>query len=286
MTDRAHEATDKRLARLERQLQRRYQKAKKEVLRMAESYFAEFEKADDQMRKKFDAGEITSKQYKEWRKKKMLRGKSLKDLKERVSALMLRTNQEASELINREMQTIYTENYNGTAEHNIAGFDTIDIPSEEAAKRLPHREMDEKKDTAWNRYRTEAGVVAAIMAGLLFKEMAEEVSRVAMENFSSMRRAAVTMVTSAENMGRADSFAEVQRIVGDGRRVRKRWHTVGDDRVRHAHRQMDGIDIPLGAAFVNSAGVIMQPGDMRASPQNVYNCRCWIEIVIRDIGTS
>lgn len=286
MTDRAHIKTDKRLARLERQLQRHYQIAQGKVLRMAESYFSLFEKADKEMRKKNDAGEITNKQYKAWRKKTMLRGRAFEELKSRVSALMLRTNKEAAELINSEMQAVYTENYNGIADHNIAGFDAIDAPNEETIQRLPHREMDAEKDTTWNRYRTEAGVVAAIVAGVSFQDMAEEVSRVARENFNSMRRAAVTMVTSAENMGRADSFAEVQRIVGDGRRVRKRWHTVGDDRVRHAHRQMDGIDIPLGAAFVNSAGVIMQPGDMRASPQNVYNCRCWIEIVIRDIGTS
>lgn len=287
MADKAHRETDEKLNAIERHLARLYAEHEKEAIALLSSFFQHFSKDDKKMLKKYTNGDISKEEYQKWRKSKIYHSKHFSKLKKELSEYLFVLNQKAVNYINGQLSDIYLLNYNAAADiPNITGFDTIDKPSEKAEENLPYKELKKNKDVQWNSKKIDA----LVLFGLSQLSPLEEIQSRARAIVRTNQRASVTyagtMVTGAENLGRHNSYEEIQRIVGDGRRVRKRWHTVGDDRVRHAHRQMDGIDVPLGAAFVNSAGVIMQPGDRNATPQNVYNCRCWIEIVIRDIGTS
>lgn len=62
--------------------------------------------------------------------------------------------------------------------------------------------------------------------------------------------------------------------------VSREWDTVGDNRVRHAHREMDGQTVGLDEPFVAPDGDrLMHPGDtsLGASGQNVIACRCRVK---------
>ena len=55
----------------------------------------------------------------------------------------------------------------------------------------------------------------------------------------------------------------------------KNWVTVGDDRVRESHVKCEAQrDIPLGDRFSNG---LLYPGDPAGGPEEVCNCRCWLE---------
>jgi len=57
----------------------------------------------------------------------------------------------------------------------------------------------------------------------------------------------------------------VEQGVVDGGRLRKRWATVGDDRVRPTHQAMNGEVVPADQPYSNGQ---MVPGE------DEYNCRC------------
>lgn len=60
------------------------------------------------------------------------------------------------------------------------------------------------------------------------------------------------------------------------RRAVKIWQTRDDDRVREAHRVMDGVAVPFESQFVTpDAGLIV-------APPYSYGCRCFVKVVVLD----
>ena len=64
-----------------------------------------------------------------------------------------------------------------------------------------------------------------------------------------------------------------------GIKVRKRWVATKDGRTRHAHQHLDGQTVDWDKSFISELGKIRFPGDPRAKPANVYNCRCTVSTV-------
>lgn len=93
---------------------------------------------------------------------------------------------------------------------------------------------------------------------------------------------AVTEVSAASNFGRRLS---AERMAFDGgTEFEHEWVTVGDDRVRQSHRDMDGETLPLDESFRIPGNFgsdeMMFPGDssLGAGPENIVNCRCTEQI--------
>ena len=60
--------------------------------------------------------------------------------------------------------------------------------------------------------------------------------------------------------------------------IRKRWNTMGDERVRDTHSPLEGITVGLNDLFYTWDGdAAMAPGGFTL-PQNNVNCRCWITL--------
>ena len=60
-------------------------------------------------------------------------------------------------------------------------------------------------------------------------------------------------------------------------RTRKRWHTVGDAKVRDTHEYLDGVTVDIDAEFMTYDGDrALFPGDFGYAENNA-NCRCWLE---------
>jgi len=60
--------------------------------------------------------------------------------------------------------------------------------------------------------------------------------------------------------------------------VRKTWRATKDNRTRESHAAMDGETVGIDELFVTGAGNLLgYPGDPNGPPEEVINCRCWLE---------
>ena len=64
--------------------------------------------------------------------------------------------------------------------------------------------------------------------------------------------------------------------VTDESPLQKTWITMGDDRVRPDHEDVDGTTLPADEAFDVGGESLMYPGDPQGSEAEVANCRCWL----------
>ena len=81
-------------------------------------------------------------------------------------------------------------------------------------------------------------------------------------------RNAGTMLTSAQNGGRIDSYKRAESM---GIKLKKMWLATLDGHVRTSHRMLDGEVKGNDEAFSNGC---MFPGDPKGAPEEIYNCRC------------
>ena len=63
---------------------------------------------------------------------------------------------------------------------------------------------------------------------------------------------------------------------GNAKHGKKRWDTIGDNRMRLHHEEASGQLVDLGSAFKVGGEELMYPGDTEfgASASNIINCRC------------
>jgi hypothetical protein len=106
-------------------------------------------------------------------------------------------------------------------------------------------------------------------------------------------RRAVDVVRGPALGNRADRIAEIQthtainggkeamrdELVARGLIAGKRWNTVGDERVRDAHADAEGQEVPVGQEFIVGGERARYPGDPRLSLANRIGCRCWASSV-------
>ena len=69
----------------------------------------------------------------------------------------------------------------------------------------------------------------------------------------------------------ADMAAKWERFAQDGDRYNLQYRTVGDDRVREEHAELDGITLPIDDPFWHTY-----------YPPNGWNCRCTVVQVLKD----
>ena len=83
----------------------------------------------------------------------------------------------------------------------------------------------------------------------------------------------------AETESHRDSNEAIYDVaVGSGLAVNKTWETMGDDRVREAHEEIQGQTVPLDDVFVTYDGhEARYPGDFDVPELNV-NCRCFLSV--------
>src|SRR5690606_35458481 len=81
--------------------------------------------------------------------------------------------------------------------------------------------------------------------------------------------------------GRQESINQlVEQGILRASNVRKRWQTVGDEKVRSTHRAMNEQERGLNAPFTSPSGAqMMYPGDqsLGAPLDEIANCRCHLE---------
>lgn len=272
---------DDELKEMERYLRKQYQRAGKEVLETAEKYFKQFERLDKQKQSQVEDGKITEEEYQTWRKNKILYGEHWDRLLSQITGELYKTNQAASAYVEGKSVKIFAENFNLVEKEipdtPVKGY-TFELVNEETVRQLattgelmlpPPNPPDKYKDNKWNAKQVHAEVLQGILQGDSMDKIAKRLQNTVDKNHTSAIRNARTMVTAAENSGRQAGFDKAEK---DGIIFKKEWiATVGDGRTRESHLAINGELVDNGELFSNGCEF---PGDWRADPSEVYNCRC------------
>jgi uncharacterized protein with gpF-like domain len=127
-----------------------------------------------------------------------------------------------------------------------------------------------------------AQITDGVNAGESKDQIAQRVDRVLTYTESERwpnraRVIAQTETTRAYGSGTLAAGLEQSRV--SGRLLRKRWDSEHDQRVRGAHRAVDGEVRDLGMPFYVDGFPMQFPGDPIAPPELVINCRCHLVIM-------
>ena len=290
--DKLREQTDRRLARIEREVQRTYKEATVEI---SESWSKFMKESERVVAEKHDALALAlksgnqeeikaaQKAYKDACIKQTMGNRYYKDMVNVTADKLAHANAIALDYVNGQMPMIYQYNYNGTArlilndcgEYGIKGI-SFDMVDEATVKKLmlenksllPVKKMDIAKDMAWNRKAINSQVLQGIVQGESVDKIAARLQNVTDMNESAAIRNARTMTTNAENAGRVDSMREAEEL---GLEYEKQWMSTHDERTRESHAMIDGESVPLDEKFSNG---LEWAGDPSGDPSEVYNCRC------------
>lgn len=82
-------------------------------------------------------------------------------------------------------------------------------------------------------------------------------------------------LNAEDQSNRVYDFKDFNDAVADGMRY-KTWNTVGDNRVRDSHDEVEGLTIPIDDLFVLQGGLLAYPHDSShgCDPSEVSGCRC------------
>lgn len=297
MADEAREWTDEELEDLEKELTRLYKKANKEITAewraymdrtataVAALWFA-YQNAHE-VQEKADA----LKAYQDAVRSRTLGDQRYRAMVKQTTKRLARVNQIAADYINGRLPDIYDVNYRQIARDFVNAGYTVptgtmwDIRNEDTMRDpatgkvgLPgavpplKRKLNEAKDMAWNMRQIDSAVLQGILQGESIKDMSKRILPIVNNNKDSAIRAARTMTTAAENMGRQDGYDRFEAMGGV---VNKVWIATPDKRVRDWHLSMDGQEVGIHDKFVDGNGdKLMYPGDPTAPGRTVWNCRC------------
>ena len=284
--DYAHKLTDKQLSELEQRIAQIYEQAAGELAETVETYFKQFTKRDAAMLEKLEKGEITEKQYKQWRLAQIGRGERFKALRDKVATRYTDANATAVAYVNDATPGIYSLNRNYAAYKIEQVSDKADFTlwDEQTVKRMiveqpdlmpyypPKRALQRGIDLKYGKQQITASVTSSILQGKSIPKIANDLQRRMQDmNRTSAIRTARTAVTAAQNAGRLDTYRAAQDM---GIKLQKRWLATLDGRTRHAHAMLDGQTVDIDKPFKVDGYEIMYPGDSSAPGYLVYNCRC------------
>lgn len=284
MADTAHLSTDKKLEEMEKRLSAIYSRAENTVQKkMADFAKSIDEKSAELLQAVKDAETETDRQKakKAYIRfyRKVVKSKEFVSLSANVADDLYKANVEASAYINSQTPSIYALNYNyinAEMAKDIDGFTPQEITDTEAEKYSGYTQqtVDRKKDTDWNKDNLKKSVLAGSLlllgAYAIMKRSAHSATE---KNRNSAYRQNIDMGGDAETKARLDGMYWAEYL---GNRMHKAWIATMDNRTRHSHAMLDGVDIPLDEIFDNGCA---RPKDPNGTPEEICNCRCSLKYI-------
>lgn len=276
---------DKQLKSMERKINKVYSQASKEVQAKLDDYMRRFKIKDEIKRKALKKGQITEAEYKQWRLGQIMIGKRWEEMQTVLAQDLTNVNIIAASIVNDHTPDAYAigSNY-ATFEVEVGSMlntsftlydrHTVERLAKENPKLLPKARVDIPKDLRWNKQKLNSAVTQGILQGEDLNKVSRRLRSVTDMNKSSAIRNARTMMTSAENGGRFNSYLRAEDL---GINVEKQWLATLDGRTRHSHAAQDGEHVPIKEEFTNG---LMFPADPDGDPREVYNCRCTMVAVV------
>ena len=295
MADIGHELTDELLEELEKRVKEEYEKALADAEKKLAAWLKKFTAEDEEKKKLLASGQITAKDYKDWRFRHIMMGKEWEKMRDTLAEDFHNANQIALGIARGEMADVYALNMNyGTydIEHGgkidtgfqLYNHDTAEmLMREENVQLMPGpstrkaAQIAANKDLQWNYRHIQSAVLQGVLQGESPYEVAKRLQSVAQMNYNNAVRYARTMTTSAQNAGRYRSYRRARDLGVD---LTIEWQATLDGRTRHEHRMMHGQRRKVDEPFNTPDGFsIMWPADCTSSssdaPQGeIWNCRC------------
>ena len=295
----ADDFTEEKLLELEKKINKVYSDAQKDLEKQAKDYFEQFAKRDEEYKKLVDSGEITENDYKQWRLNQIGRGERMNKMAANMAARATQANEVAMAYVNDATPTVYSLNRNHEAYvieqlgHDMTVGGDFTLYNKSSVRRMLVKNPEvmpyypEEKavargiDLEYGQKVIKAKTTSGILQGKSVYKIADDLQRdITNMNRVSAVRAARTAITSAQNGGRQDTMLAAQKM---GIKLRKRWVSAKDGRVRDAHGAADGQTVNVDEPFIVGGEKLMFPGDKTAaSGWNLYNCRCGMRTVEKE----
>lgn len=271
--------SEKLLNQLEKDVHDVYAQATKEMTKKVDNYFAKYKAEDEKQRAKYEQGEITKKEYTEWRQRKMLAGKQYVQIRDTLAKDLTNTDSIAMKMVGDKMIDVYALNMNYETyniEHETRLDTSFTLYNHDSVERLiktnpailPIPKPDKMLDYKWNKQHLQSALTQGILQGESITKIAKRFQNVSGMDERAAIRNARTAMTGAQNGGRLDAM---ERANENGVEVKKGWMATLDDRTRDSHVELDGEEREIDEEFSNG---VMFPGDPEGEPAEVYNCRC------------
>lgn len=282
--DHGHKYADEQLKALEKKLKREYSKAASEAYSKARSYLDGFSVNDKILADKVAKGEMSVTDYKKWRNNTLSMGTQWEETTKMLNESFINANLIAADMINNSSIDVLAMNVNyGTYEvEKLSKIDTSftlydketirrlleDKPSLLPTKNLK-KKMTNRKMYRWHNQKYRSVITQSIIQGDSIPTIAKRLAyETANSDLNIATRNARTMITSAENGGRLESYKRAEKM---GIEMLKEWVATNDDRTRHSHAEINGEQVGVDEEF--SIG-LQYPGDESGDESEVYNCRC------------
>lgn len=273
-------ATDDQVIKLGKEIRKVYGAAAKEMKAQLKDLQEWFNKTLPEMTDKLYKGEITQAEYDKWVQMQVLQKDIVKQKIDQLSGTMLEANKKALGMVNGDQVSVFAENANWQSYQltqdtginlmfSIYDEHTARLLLKDKPELLPRKEVNGKKDKAWNRKKIAGAVTRSLIQGEDIRTLAGRIAQAtAGTNMKAMLRYARTAMTSAQNAGRMEMLHRAQ---GMGIKAKKTWLATLDSRTRDSHQHLDGVTVGVDEEFPNK---LMFPGDPNGPPGEVYNCRC------------
>ena len=282
---------NERLEELEARITDIYTQASKEAQDTLNSYLERYSNQYNEMRQRRADNEITREEFNSWIQANMLQRDRYTATVNQLTDMLVKTDKAAMAVLNGELPYVIAESYNfvqfvgnvvaENTDSTIGSFQIYNARSVQAIIRdnpdlLPR--VNTREDTAWNRDHITREITQGILQGDSIPHVADRLQRVTNMDRSAAIRNARTAMTGAENLGRNESY---QFMTEQGIEMVKLWSATYDGRTRESHLRLDGTKADKNGLF--GVGIIdtpiQYPGDPAGDPEEIYNCRCRLDIV-------
>ena len=277
--DIGNEETEKVLAEMIAEIESVYGQAYTELKAKADNYLAWFVAEDAAQRERLKNGDISVKEYQNWRERKLLTGQHWFAMSETMAQNLANSNGIAMSIISDYIPEVYAINGNWTTyqiEHQLKINTSFELYDHQTIERLirdhpdllPQPKVNIPLDMRWNTQNLQSAVMQSILQGESVDQLADRLAGVSDMNKTSAIRNAKTMTTSAQNGGRQAAMERAETL---GIKGKKMWVSTLDHHTRASHIDLDGEIVGIHDKFSNG---LMFPGEAGGEPAEIYNCRC------------
>ena len=301
--DAGRKIVDEQLIDLEARLTSMYETAAKEMKSDLDKFMSKYEAKDEENKAKVASGEMSQKEYQNWKDRQIFRSDAMKAKIEDLTTRAVNADKQAMAMVNDQLPETYATSYNfggfrGETYANAAGFDytQFTIINQEAVKELMTKDPDLipwktdpdlAEDKKWNRQHIQEAVRQGIVKGDSMDKIADRLLPVVNMDKNAAIRTARTAVNGIENKGRKDA---TERVKEAGIPMDEMWSSTHDGRTRDTHILLDKTypnDQGLfGEGIIPTGNLLEYPGDPSGDPEEVYNCRCGLLSFIKGIDHS
>ena len=296
--DEGHYVTELILKETEEDVARVYRQAAEETQKKLDDYLRKFQTKDEIKRRQLRVGEITKAEYDYWKTGQIMIGKRWEEMRDTLAQDLHNANNLARSIVEGHMPDVYAVNHNYATfqiekgslldtSYTLYDRDTVERIIRDQPDLLPPPGPRKKasiaagKDIAWQRGQIQSVTLQSILQGESIPNMAKRIATTMGEtNMNSAVRYARTATTGAENAGRVDAYERAELM---GIELEQEWLATLDGRTRHSHRQMDGQHVKVGEKFSNGC---KYPGDPDGPGEEIWNCRCTLVPMVKNIDQS